>query len=235
MKIYNFITSLALALVCTTSTQAALFDVETKLTADDAVAGDYFGSVAISDNTALFGASGDDDGGSNSGSAYLFDVITGSQLAKFTSDDIAADDSFGGSVAISGNTALLGARGDDDGGNHSGSAYLFNVITGNQLAKLTADDAAERDFFGGSVAISGNTAIVGASGDDDGGSNSGSAYLFDVTTGVIRLPNLPQTMLRRSTGLAPVWQLRSDQRQYSPCWCRWRRGRRFSFWLGLSV
>jgi len=140
----------------------------------------FGGSVAISGNTALVGALGDNDGGSVSGSAYLFDITTGNQLAKLTASDAATGDVFGGSVAISGNTALVGARGDDDGGSFSGSAYLFDITTGNQLAKLTASDAATGDFFGESVAISGNTALVGAWGD---GSSSGSAYLFDITTG----------------------------------------------------
>jgi len=55
---------------------------------------------------------------------------------------------------------------------------LFDVATGNQLAKLTASDAAASDWFGFSVAISSNRALVGAYLDDDGGSASGSAYLF---------------------------------------------------------
>jgi len=171
------------------SGSAYLFDVTTgsqlaKLTASDAAAGDFFGwSVAISGNTALVGAYGDDGGGGNFGSAYLFDVTTGNQLAKLAASDATAGDLFGYSVAISGNTALVGAWLDDDGGINSGSAYLFDVTTGNQLAKLTAPDAAMFDEFGGSVAISGNTALVGAQWDDDGDSDSGSAYLFDVTTG----------------------------------------------------
>ena len=184
MKNFKWIASLVLVFACTAPTQAALFDIETKITANDAAADDWFGvSVAISGNTAIVGAWGDDDGGSNSGSAYLFDVTTGNQLAKLTADDAAADDIFGWPLAISGNTALVGAWGDDDGGSRSGSAYLFDVTTGSQLAKLTATDAAADDYFGISLAISGNTALVGAWGDDDGGSRSGSAYLFDVTTG----------------------------------------------------
>ncbi len=171
------------------SGSAYLFDVTTgsqllKLIASDATLGDIFGwSVAISGNTALVGAHGDDDNGSSSGSAYLFDVTTGSQLAKLTVSDAAADDRFGASVAISGNTALVGAYGDDDGGERSGSAYLFDVTTGEQLAKLTAADAAAYDQFGWAVAISGNTALVGAWGNDDAGDRAGSAYLFDITTG----------------------------------------------------
>jgi len=171
------------------SGSAYLFGITTgnqlfKLTASDAAVLDGFGvSVALSGNTALVGAAWDNDGGSDSGSAYLFDITTGNQLAKLTAADAAADDFFGYSVALSGNTALIGARQDDDGGVNSGSAYLFDITTGNQLAKLTASDAAAGDFFGDSVALSGNTALVGAQWDNDGGSNSGSAYLFDVTTG----------------------------------------------------
>ncbi|NQU24736.1 MAG: FG-GAP repeat protein, partial [Candidatus Nealsonbacteria bacterium] len=86
---------------------------------------------------------------------------------KLTASDAAAHDKFGHSVAISGNTAIVGAGWDDDGGEDSGSAYLFNVRMGSQLSKLTATDAAGWDYFGYSVAISGNTAIVGAYGDDD--------------------------------------------------------------------
>jgi len=171
------------------SGSAYLFDVTTgtqfaKLVASDGLAGDVFGwSVAISGNTAIIGAPNDDDHGSNSGSAYLFDVSTGTLLAKLVASDGAADDRFGESVAISGNTAIVGAYWDDDRGGASGSVYLFDVTTGAQLAKLVASDGAAGDEFGRSVAISGNTAIVGAYGDDDHGSNSGSAYLFDVATG----------------------------------------------------
>ena len=219
------------------SGSAYLFDITTgsqiaKLQASDAAGFDKFGeSVAISGNTALVGAAGDDEKGFNSGSAYLFDITTGSQIAKLTASDAAAGDSFGssvaisgntalisrtrgnggpvisylfdittgsqiakltvddasasyGSVAINGNTALIGVAGDDHAGYRSGSAYLFNITTGSQIAKLTADDAAKYDQFGSSVAISGNTALVGTPGDDRGdSSNSGSAYLFDITTG----------------------------------------------------
>ena len=95
---------------------------------------------------------------------------------KVTASDAAAEDDFGASVAISGAVAVIGAPGNDDAGSNSGSAYLFNPTTGEQLFKLTADDASGVGGFGDSVGISGNTAIVGAPG-------SHSAYLFDVTTG----------------------------------------------------
>ncbi|MCH8879670.1 MAG: FG-GAP repeat protein [Planctomycetes bacterium] len=140
-------------------------------------------SVAIDGDIAIVGVPLDDDAGSNSGSAYLFDVTTGAQLHKLTADDGAAFDVFGVSVGISGGIVIVGARADDDAGESSGSAYLFDVTTGQQLHKLTAEDAAELDFFGNRVSISGDIAIVGATGDDDAGSGSGAAYLFDVATG----------------------------------------------------
>ena len=155
---------------------AYLFDVTTgqelfQLTASDAAAYDLFGdSVGLSGDTAIVGALG-------SHSAYLFDVTTGQQLFKLTASDAAAGDQFGRSVAISGDTAIVGAY-DSDPCCESGSAYLFDVTTGQELFQLTASDAAAGDFFGFSVAISGNTAIVGALDDDDAGLQSGSAYIF---------------------------------------------------------
>ena len=172
----------------TNSGSAYLFDTTTgrqiaKLLPDDGAAGDRFWPVAISDTTAIVGAFRNDDNGTDSGSAYLFDTITGQQIAKLLPDDGAVDDQFGLRVAISGTTAIIGARGDDDNGTNSGSAYLFNIKTGQQIAKLLPDDGAADDSFGQQVAIIGTTAIVGAAWNDDNGEVSGSAYLFDTTTG----------------------------------------------------
>ena len=159
-------------------------DTEIILGASDASDDDRLGqAVAISGDVGIAGANRNDDAGSNSGSAYLFDVKTGSELFKLTASDPEAGDIFGHSVAISGNRAIVSAFGSDDAGSQSGSAYLFDVTTGSELFKLTASDATSQDFFGHGIGISGNTAIVGSHGDDDAGSTSGSAYLFDVTTG----------------------------------------------------
>ena len=125
------------------------------------MAGDSFGvSVAISGSTVVVGARDVDDKGSDAGAAYLFDV-SGTQLAKLTASDGAAGDHFGMSVGISGSTVVVGGHGDDDKGDTSGSAYLFDV-SGTQLAKLTASDGVAGDWFGYSVAISGSTVVVGA-------------------------------------------------------------------------
>ena len=169
---------------------AYLFDVSTgqqiaKLLPSDAENHDWFGySVAISGTTAVVGSFQDDTNGTDSGSAYLFDTITGQQFAKLLPGDGAADDKFGRYVAIKGTTIVIGAWGDDDHGNSSGSAYLFDAATGDELAKLLPNDGAESDSFGQAVAISDTTAIIGALLDDDNGSNSGSAYLFEVVSDV---------------------------------------------------
>lgn len=161
-----------------------------KLLANDGAADDVFGfSVGIGGlpgkEIAIVGAAGDDDNGSVSGSTYLFDASTGQQIAKLLPDDGASHDGFGNSVAISGALAIVGARAADDLGNASGSAYLFDVTTGKQVAKILPNDGAGGDSFGYSVAISGplgnEIVIVGAIGDDDNGSASGSAYLFDIS------------------------------------------------------
>ncbi|WP_095987402.1 DUF7507 domain-containing protein [Cystobacter fuscus] len=155
---------------------------QAKLTASDAAAFDNFGwSVALSGDTAVVGAPDDDTG---AGSAYVF-VRSGtawSQQAKLTASDAAALDSFGTSVALSGDTAVVGAYGDDTAaGEDAGSAYVFvrSGTTWSQQAKLTASDAVAFDRFGSSVALSGDTAVVGARGDDTAaGSETGSAYVF---------------------------------------------------------
>ncbi|MEE9130266.1 MAG: FG-GAP repeat protein [Phycisphaerales bacterium] len=168
------------AYIFDTTTGAQLF----KLFANDGEPFDNLGiSVAISGATAIVGANRDDDNGSASGSAYLFDITTGKQLFKLLANDGAADDRFGVSVAIDGTRAIVGARLDDDNGTDSGSAYVFDVTTGQQIVKLVPSDNAAGDQFGRSVGISGVTAIVGALRDDDNGGNSGSAYLLDATTG----------------------------------------------------
>jgi uncharacterized repeat protein (TIGR02543 family) len=163
------------------------WDAGTKITAADNAAGDGFGnSVSISGDYAIVGARSDDDNGSNSGSAYIF-RRTGTNSwdagTKITASDGAADDRFGASVSISGDYAIVGARGDDDNGSNSGSAYIFRRTGTNSWdagTKIIPSDgsASEFDYFGSSVSISGDYAIVGAYGDASG---SGSAYIFQRT------------------------------------------------------
>lgn len=159
----------------------SVWSPQAKLTATDAAWGDWFGGdVAISGDTAIIGANGDDDGGSDSGSAYVF-ARSGSawnQQAKLTASDAAPDDCLGFSVSVSGDTAVVGAVGDNAG---IGSVYVFtrSGSTWKQQARLTASDAATGDHFGWSVALSSDTLVVGAKGDDVGAlSDAGSAFVF---------------------------------------------------------
>ena len=104
----------------------------------------------------LVGADGDTENGSFSGSAYVFDAVTGAELHKLVPSDGAPEDYFGFSVALSGTTAVIGAFGDDDKGSFAGAIYLFDVVTGAELDKLYASDAAVDDYFGYSVAVDGH-------------------------------------------------------------------------------
>jgi hypothetical protein len=164
-----------------------------KLVAGDGAANDRFGyNVAIDGDTMVIGSYYDDDKGTDSGSAYIYTRdVAGSltagwtQRAKLVAGDGAANDRFGGSVAISGDTVAVGAYRDDDKGSSSGSAYIYTRdVAGSltagwtQRAKFIAGDGAAGDFFGYSVAISGDTVAVGAVYDDDKGSMSGSAYIY---------------------------------------------------------
>ncbi|MCZ6651762.1 MAG: hypothetical protein O7D91_01900 [Planctomycetota bacterium] len=174
----------AALVLSTAAAYADLGDQLFKLLPDDGAGNDQFGhSVAISGTTAIVGALWDNDNktGLDSGSAYLFNITTGQQLFKLLPDDGAADDRFGRSVAINGTIAIVGVIHDDDNGSNSGSSYLFDSATGEQIVKILPDDGAAGDRFGISVAISGTTAIVGASFDDDNGDLSGSAYIFGIS------------------------------------------------------
>ena len=151
---------------------------EDKLTASDSSPVDGFGlSLAIENDIILVGTA-------RGGRAYVFrsDGSTWLEEAKLpaTDDGSGTLERFGWSVAISGDTAVVGAPGDSDAGPDSGSAYVFKFDGSEwvQEAKLTASDAAASDEFGYSVAVSGDTVVVGAHKDADAGTNSGSAYVF---------------------------------------------------------
>jgi len=149
------------------------------ITAPDGAYEDFFGkAVAISDTAIVVGASYDDDKGSSSGSAYIYD-INGNYQTKITAPDGAGYDYFGNAVAISDTAIVVGASYDDDKGDGSGSAYIYD-INGNYQTKITAPDGAASDSFGKAVAISDTAIVVGALKDDDKGLNSGSAYIYDI-------------------------------------------------------
>jgi len=146
---------------------------------------DNFGiSLSLSGNMALIGAYKDDDNGFfEVGSAYVFefDGLNWSQSEKLMASDGAPNDFFGYSVSLSGNRALIGSYRDSDSGNRSGSAYIFDFDgkNWNQNAKLVANDADSGDYFGYSVSLSGNRALIGSKNDDGVVGTTGSAFIFD--------------------------------------------------------
>ena len=151
--------------------------------------GDWFGySVALDGNTGMVGAPKDDnDNGDDAGSVYYYEKENGefsSLEQQLTASDGAAGDQFGGSLAVEGNTAVIGAYRDDSS---RGSAYVFTKDSQgdwSQAAKLTASDRQTGDLSGGSVAIEGDTVVVGAFTRNEGGwTGSGAVYIFEKPQG----------------------------------------------------
>ena len=157
-----------------------------KLTASDRAAGDGFGrGLSIVGDTAMIGAHADDDSGFNSGSAYVFtrdNAGVWHQRQKLTASNGASWDRFGGSISMSGDKVLIGA--DQDANNGNGTVYLFGRDAAGVWQEkniLTASDGAANDSFGWGFSISADTAMIGAFKDDDHGSASGSAYVFEAS------------------------------------------------------
>ncbi|MEE9131807.1 MAG: FG-GAP repeat protein, partial [Phycisphaerales bacterium] len=162
---------------------------EDKVTAfDGGVFQSHGRAVAIWGDTALVGAHWDDDLGTQSGSAYVYQREPGPEgnwvfAQKLLASDGGASEHFGRSVAIEGDTAMVGATAhlhNGQGGN--GAVYVFKYDPDTsgwiQQQELVASDGAIGDGFGVSVSISGDVALIGAPSDDDDGFASGSVYVF---------------------------------------------------------
>lgn len=161
-----------------------------KLIASGAQDGDEFGtSVAISGDYAIVGAQYEDSGGTSSGAAYVFYRDQGGadnwgEVAKLTASDAALGDLFGRSVAIDGDYAVVGAYSEDGAGTDRGAVYIFDRNSSwGEVKKLTASDFQDSDQFGVSVAIDGDYVVVGAIGEDGGGTDHGAAYVFNRNQG----------------------------------------------------
>jgi hypothetical protein len=165
--------------------------IEQEVAASDGAAGDVFGfSAAIDGDTALIGAAqgaaaptGTDNGGA--GAVWFFQNLpaTGwTEVQKLTADDGVDNDQFGYSIALQGSTAVIGAALAQVGDNaHQGAVYVFTrtVDTWMQTQKLVADDGAASDQLGWSVALDGDTAVLGAPGTTLApGFGAGAAYVF---------------------------------------------------------
>ena len=153
------------------------------LTASDGAVGDEFGwDVAIEANRALVGARQNGFGGGDAGAAYIYErnaMGVWTEVQILTASDGAVTDFFGVELSLDGDRALIGAPSDDVGGNIAqGSAYVFERnAMGNwvEAMKLTASDGGAIESFGGGTGISGDTAIVGATGNNV---SRGAAYVY---------------------------------------------------------
>jgi len=122
------------------------------------------------------------------GAAFIFDA-DGTNPIKVVSSDTSTFDEFALSVAIGNSKIAAGMLGADDGGDGSGSAFVYDLDGTNEV-KLTASDAAAGDNFGKSVAVGGNKVYVGASKEDTGGNDTGSIYIYNLDgSGESKIPN----------------------------------------------
>jgi hypothetical protein len=174
---------LFLALALSFSNLRAATFVEQKVVPDDGVGDDGFGyGGAVDGRTAMVGeAHATINGNEAQGEVYVY-RRSGDQWIlsqKLIASDGQADDSFGGDIAVSGNTAIIGAIGVN---NDHGAVYVFTNSGGTwtQTQKLTASDGAVLDWFGYSVAFSGTQLVVGAR---NAKGDRGAAYFYDGSSG----------------------------------------------------
>ena len=158
----------------------------TKLTASDGDAGDLFGdSLALGGDIIVVGAWEDEDLGSGSGSAYVFEKVDGEwvETAKLLASDGTEEDFFGISPGVVDNTIVVAAPGDE---HDTGAVYVFEKVEGEwvETTKIAARDGSRGDAFGRFLSVQDDKMIVGAMGDDTHGNNSGAAYIFEKIDGV---------------------------------------------------
>ncbi|MEE8468210.1 MAG: FG-GAP repeat protein, partial [Planctomycetota bacterium] len=161
----HWLLSILLGLGALASQGLAQCEVQ-KLTASNAGCYDKYGqAVAIDGTTALVGAYLHDGGEANTGSVYVYELTPAGwvQTAELVSGDPNLGDTFGEAVAISGDTALVTAPGDDEAGGAAGAAYIFKRTAGVwvQTQKLFASDAGSGAWWGESASMSGDRAIIG--------------------------------------------------------------------------
>jgi len=169
---------------------AGQWDLVKEIQAPDGLSGDQFGSaVAIDRDTIAVGAPERVENGKASGVVYVFGRNIGGSnqwgfVKKIVASDAAGADLFGGAVAISADTLVVGAKERDDSGNNSGSVYVFERNLGGanqwgQSRKVLAPDGRGGDQFGSAVALSGDILAVGVPFRNDLGSASGSVSVFE--------------------------------------------------------
>lgn len=168
------------------------WNTDARLMPDDSTPRDEFGSeLAMQGGTLLVGAAGE----KKRGCVYVFvyDRSPGSwrQTQKLTPDTTGESSwrmtGFGDAIAMDGNTIVVGAPYESGLRKSTGAVYVYRYDDSSgkweHSVKLKAPDAMPRDYFGRSVAIEGETVVIGAPGDSDNGRSSGSAYIFNLQGG----------------------------------------------------
>lgn len=169
-------------------------------------AADQFGySVAIDANMIVVGARFDDEGATNAGRAYVYDLSTGTPTVPvhtLNNPTPADSDAFGYSVAISGQRVAIGAYLDSTVANSAGSVYLYDLESAAPTTPVTISNPttpAWTEYFGSSLSLVGSRLIVGASGENTGASAAGAAFVYDVTGG-------SPSLVRTFNNLVPAQQ-----------------------------
>jgi hypothetical protein len=168
---------------------------------------DYFGyAVSISGMRVVVGAHRDDTAATDAGAVYVYDLggaTPSLPVVSLFNPGPAVGDNFGSSVGISSTRVVVGAMRDDTGATDAGSAYVYDIAGGTPtvpVVTLNNPSPGNADVFGGSVAIFGARVVVGAFGDDTGGGDGGSVYVYDVSSAT---PSSPVATLT-NPGPAPV-------------------------------
>ncbi|MCA9449856.1 MAG: hypothetical protein KC931_22230, partial [Candidatus Omnitrophica bacterium] len=157
-----------------------------KLIPSDGMVGDEFGkSVAIDGNPAVDDSPASDTFGTSSGAAYVYvESATGwNETQKLLPPESLGGDQFGSSVAIDGDTIIVGADGTNRPESGSGAVYVF-VKDGNDWvyeARWFVEDVSTNQTLGRSIALQGDTGVSGAIGDSDPGFFTGTGYIFSRT------------------------------------------------------
>lgn len=157
---------------------------------------DQFGhSVALSGTRLATAAHGDNTGVSDAGTAYLFELASGTAgtpVHVINTPSPPSEEEFGNAVAIEGSMVVAGCYHDDKGNNsNSGSAFIFDLSSGTPdlpVLSLENPGPATNDYFGGAVAIAGNTVAIAAYQDDTGATNAGTVYIYNRTSPTPTVP-----------------------------------------------
>ncbi|MBF0622121.1 MAG: tandem-95 repeat protein, partial [Magnetococcales bacterium] len=171
-----------------------------KLVADVLINGDGLGyRVALSGGLAVLTTPSGDANGTDKGAAYVFERLSDGSWDQtaILADPDASGIGFGDDVAIKGNTIIVSDSRDDTGGADKGSIYFFEKGSSGwtYVATQQASDGVAADLFGGAIAVDGDQLVVGATGDDDNGSNSGSIYVHALNSAYNDTPILSGSML----------------------------------------